>query len=245
MSWINQEEELLKIDDECSKDFMDKIHCYYIFVNLNNYIEKVSKEIIHLSDHPKKNFVKIIPKGKVLQLIQQQKTLIKDSKYIYKDAFLYLVDLEHKDIQPFNDQFETIYSDSESESDNDSEDDENKNENLEDEEDKEDEQDEQDEDNQDKDREDKHYEPTENQDRIMKRFFKKLPLLEDFEIEQSISLFHGLNGVYFFFQEIEKKDFKPKPILKIHPVNRTDKPSKKVTIKLHKKNGSTTRKNIF
>ena len=228
MSWVNQEEELLKIDSECEREFMDEITCYYIFVNINNFIEKVGKENIVLSNHPKKSNIKIIPKGKVLQLIQQQKTLIKDSKYIYKDAYLYLVDLEHKDIQPFNEQFNNLNSDSE-----------------EDDEEDEDEDNEEDEEKDEEDNKINNIDLSEDQDKILKRFFKKLPLLEDIEIEQSINIFHNTNSIYFFFQEIEKKDFKPKPILKIHPVNRNEKPSKKkVTIKLNKKNGSSTRKNI-
>ena len=75
---------------------------------------------------------------------------------------------------------------------------------------------------------------TENQEKIIKRFFKPLPLLEDIKIQPSLSIFHKLNCLYFFFNEHKKKDFVPKPILKIHNEDSEKKKSnKKVTIKLH------------
>ena len=206
MNWIEEEDLLLNIKEPLLKTPMKSIVCYFVFINLQEHIEKVSKENISLTD----DSCQIISKSKVLQMIQQQKTVFKDNKYIYKDAFLHLVDLDHDDLQPFNNEFDTLYSDSDSDSDSDSE---NGSENG----------------------SDKKEELTESQEKIIKRFFKPLPLLEDIKIQPSLSIFHKYNCLYFFFYEHKKKDFVPKPILKIHNENETEKKktNKKVTIKLH------------
>ena len=213
MNWIEEEDFLLNIKEPLLKTPMKSIACYFVFINLQEHIEKVSKENISLID----DSCQIISKSKVLQMIQQQKTVFKDNKYIYKDAFLHLVDLDHDDLQPFNNEFDTLYSDSDSEngSENGSED-ENRSENG----------------------SDKKEELTESQEKIIKRFFKPLPLLEDIKIQPSLSIFHKYNCLYFFFYEHKKKDFVPKPILKIHNENEIEKKktNKKVTIKLHNDN---------
>ena len=202
MNWIEEEDLLLNIKEPLLKTPMKSIACYFVFINLQEHIEKVSKENISLTD----DSCQIISKSKVLQMIQQQKTVFKDNKYIYKDAFLHLVDLDHDDLQPFNNEFDTLYSDSEDGSENGSENGSDKKEEL-----------------------------TESQEKIIKRFFKPLPLLEDIKIQPSLSIFHKYNCLYFFFYEHKKKDFVPKPILKIHNENETEKKktNKKVTIKLH------------
>ena len=199
---MEEEDLLLNIKDPLLKTPMKSIACYFVFINLQEHIEKVSKENISLTD----DSCQIISKSKVLQMIQQQKTVFKDNKYIYKDAFLHLVDLDHDDLQPFNNEFDTLYSDSEDGSENGSENGSDKKEEL-----------------------------TESQEKIIKRFFKPLPLLEDIKIQPSLSIFHKYNCLYFFFYEHKKKDFVPKPILKIHNENETEKKktNKKVTIKLH------------
>lgn len=209
MNWIEEEDLLLNIKEPLLKTPMKSIACYFVFINLQEHIEKVSKENISLTD----DSCQIISKSKILQMIQQQKTVFKDNKYIYKDAFLHLVDLDHDDLQPFNNEFDTLYSDSDSDSDSDSENDSDNG-------------------------SDKKEELTESQEKIIKRFFKPLPLLEDIKIQPSLSIFHKYNCLYFFFYEHKKKDFVPKPILKIHNENETDKKktNKKVTIKLHNDN---------
>lgn len=208
MNWIEEEDILLNIKEPLLKTPMKSIACYFVFINLQEHIEKVSKENISLTD----DSCQTISKSKVLQMIQQQKTVFKDNKYIYKDAFLHLVDLDHDDLQPFNNEFDILYSDSESEDES-----ENGSENN-----------------------DKKEELTESQEKIIKRFFKPLPLLEDIKIQPSLSIFHKYNCLYFFFYEHKKKDFVPKPILKIHNENETDKKktNKKVTIKLHNDNNN-------
>ena len=38
MSWIDEEEELLQIQDDCDTEHMEEIECVFIFVNVNSYI---------------------------------------------------------------------------------------------------------------------------------------------------------------------------------------------------------------
>ena len=72
------------------------------------------------------------------------------------------------------------------------------------------------------------------------KFTKKIPLMDDVIIDPSIFIFHDINSLYFF-EEIEKEPITPKPILKIHShVKDNKKPtSKKVTIKINKRNKIT------
>jgi hypothetical protein len=187
MSWINEEEELLEIQEHCDRIEIESIKSYFIYINQNGYIQSITTDNIELDYNREKN-TSFINKNKILKIIQQQKINFKNSKYIYKDACLFLVNLEPEDIKEFS-----IYLD------------------LKD---------------------------------YNNRFFKKIPLLEDVIVEPSIFLFHKLASIYFFFEEIEKDTVTPKPILKIQKnvINKTPS-SKKVTIKINKRN-KTTRKNI-
>ena len=63
------------------------------------------------------------------------------------------------------------------------------------------------------------------------RFFKKLSIVDNIQINPSIFIFHSLNAIYFFFQEIEVV-LNPiiKPILKIGSEVDVKKHTKKVRI---------------
>ena len=162
MSWIDEEERLLEIQDHCDREEMETIKSYFIYVNLNGYIQSITTDNIELTYNREKN-ISLIPQNKLLKIIQKQKIDFKNSKYIYKDACSFIVNLDPDDVI----------------------------------------------------------------------------------IEPSIFIFHGINSLYFFFEEIEKDPITPKPILKIHSHVKDNKKltSKKVTIKINKRN-KITRKNI-
>ena len=91
--------------------------------NIATQVEQIATATQDLENIKKENAKSQIA---IKEAEEQKKKLIKDSKYIYKDAYLYLVDLEHKDIQPFNEQFNNLNSDSEEDDeDEDNEEDEN------------------------------------------------------------------------------------------------------------------------
>lgn len=188
MSWIDEEERLLEIQDHCDREEMESIKCYFIYVNSNGYIQSITTDNIELTYNREKN-ISLIPKNKLLNIIQKQKIDFKNSKYIYKDACSFIVNLDPEDIKEFSTSLNlTSYNN---------------------------------------------------------KFTKKIPLMDDVIIDPSIFIFHDINSLYFFFEEIEKDPITPKPILKIHShVKDNKKPtSKKVTIKINKRN-KITRKNI-
>jgi hypothetical protein len=101
MSWILEEERLLQIQQNYIREPMDSIRLYFLYINLQSYIEKITYETINLSYYKEKG-CSIIPKEQVLQLIQNKRITTNNSKYIFKDSLLYLVDLEPENIQNFS-----------------------------------------------------------------------------------------------------------------------------------------------
>ena len=101
MSWIDEEERLLEIQDHCDREEMESIKCYFIYVNLNGYIQSITTDNIELTYNREKN-ISLIPKNKLLNIIQKQKIDFKNSKYIYKDACSFIVNLDPEDIKEFS-----------------------------------------------------------------------------------------------------------------------------------------------
>ena len=95
MSWITREANLLKIDRNYCREPMDKINCFFIFVNKNNYIEKISNEQVEVIDS-------VISKERALKIIQDKRYSKVNSKYIFKDARIFIFDLEPEQIQSYS-----------------------------------------------------------------------------------------------------------------------------------------------
>ena len=102
MSWILEEEKLLKTEQNHPREHMDTISVYSLYLNSDSSIEKVVTDTVTLDWNTEKS-CKYIPKERVLQLIQEKKKQSNHSSihYIYKDAFMYLVDLEPEHIQSY------------------------------------------------------------------------------------------------------------------------------------------------
>ena len=49
MSWIEREEKILQIQQNYLREPMDTIRCYFLYINLNSYIEKITSEQITIS----------------------------------------------------------------------------------------------------------------------------------------------------------------------------------------------------
>ena len=124
MKWIEQQERILQIQECYTKEYMDSILCYFVYVNLENSIEKVTSERIDLvsekgsqqlnslySDETMNLEVQtmshkdgnktIISSEQVLQLIQSNRISTPTTKYIFQESFLYYVDLESENLQQF------------------------------------------------------------------------------------------------------------------------------------------------
>jgi hypothetical protein len=72
---------------------MESISIYSIYVNIDKNIEKISSDRLDMYDD-------VIPKGKILKIIQSSKS-IHGAKYKLFDIILYNIDLEPQHIQDF------------------------------------------------------------------------------------------------------------------------------------------------
>ena len=114
MSWIEREEKILQIQQNYLREPMDTIRCYFLYINLNSYIEKITSEqitILYQNGEPSNgqntSKIGIIPKEQVLHIIQQKRLCNNNStnnntKYVFKDSWMYLVDLEPENLQNYS-----------------------------------------------------------------------------------------------------------------------------------------------
>jgi hypothetical protein len=102
LSWILEEEKLLKIQQNHPREHMDSINCHFLYINSESSIDNIATESVALEWNADKT-MKIIPKERVLRLIQERRKRPSSTQYIYNDACLYLVDLEPEHIQNYSD----------------------------------------------------------------------------------------------------------------------------------------------
>jgi hypothetical protein len=154
-SWIADHERLYSINENYIREPMDSINAYFVYINRNQYIEKIISDKLDLvlSSDGKSS---CLSNETLLQIIQTRKIKTPFSKYKLIDVLCYLVDLEPENIQSYS-----------------------KNENIE------------------------NIENIENNDKPGNTFLKVLSIMDDIEINHSIFIFHGINAIYFFFEEVE------------------------------------------
>jgi hypothetical protein len=95
MSWIEKEEKLLTIQQNYTREVADSIKCYFLYMNRNLYIEQITTEDIAVIDGK-------ISKERVLRLVQEKRFQKTNFKYTFKDAWMFLVDLEPSQVQAFS-----------------------------------------------------------------------------------------------------------------------------------------------
>jgi hypothetical protein len=100
-SWIQEHEKLSAIQENYQREPMDSIRAYFVYVNRNQYIEKIISDKIPLQLHDDKSF-SYISKETLLQIIQSRKIKTSFSKYKLVDVLSYLVELEPEHIQNFS-----------------------------------------------------------------------------------------------------------------------------------------------
>ena len=184
--WMNDEQRLLDIQQNPIREPIKSIRGYFIFINQHQYIDKILVEDIS-RENPTKHGIQKGGKppnfegrspivdapidtnfrlsfSKVLRLTQSKKYTTSNTKYIFKEACLFHVDLEAEHVQGFvNESDDGIGLGS-----------------------------------------------------VDKRFFRVLPATEDIVIPPSMFMFHSVNALYFFFQEVPLKRMSgPKSILKM------------------------------
>lgn len=96
MEWIDKDEKILN-DEEHEKICMDKIECFFVFIDMDHNIVKVNKICVDLEVNAKENY-SILRKDDLLKLIQTQKNNFDNSSFIYKYATSYLFEYDHNDV---------------------------------------------------------------------------------------------------------------------------------------------------
>jgi hypothetical protein len=95
MSWIKEEENLLKVNPNYVREPMEKIKCFFLYVNKNDYIEHIANEYIDIIDG-------IISNERMLKIIKDKRYSRTNAKFVYKDAQMFVVDLEPEQIQDYS-----------------------------------------------------------------------------------------------------------------------------------------------
>ena len=95
MSWIREEEKLLKLQHNHQREVMESIDCYFAYMNKHSYIEHVTKESVAVYDG-------VISGERVLQMIERKKVSKPNAMYIFKDSCLFNVDLEPDQISMYS-----------------------------------------------------------------------------------------------------------------------------------------------
>lgn len=100
MSWISKEEDILN-DKNFDKKPLEHICCIFIFIDNNNNILKISKENAILETQ---EGFSILHKGKILEMIQQQKQQFHNNIFTYKHALKYIFNKDAEEIEDYIDQ---------------------------------------------------------------------------------------------------------------------------------------------
>jgi len=144
-SWIQQENRIQNIQQNYSREPMDVIHGVFIYINQNNYIDKIIREIIHLQVNSTDNSSYISPDS-LLKIIQNKKLRTPNSKYKFSNLFTNIINIDPEQIQSFS--------------------------------------------------------KIQDNQLINTSFFNEVPITDSIIIPSSIFIFHPINTIYFFFQEI-------------------------------------------
>lgn len=95
MSWIHETKKLQEINHNYFKEPISEIEIFFIYINPNDYIDKISSEIYELTIS---NNDSILQNECFIQLIDKHK-FINTTKYKLLDVLLYNVDLSPDNIQ--------------------------------------------------------------------------------------------------------------------------------------------------
>ena len=144
-SWIQRETQIQNIQNNYSREPMEAIHGIFIYINQNNYIEKIMREMITLTVGDAGTGSQLTP-DMLLKIIQTKKLRTPVSKYKFTSLFTNVIDIEPDKIQSFS--------------------------------------------------------KTSESNLAAASFFKETPITVDVHIPASIFIFHSINAVYFFFQEV-------------------------------------------
>lgn len=95
-SWIQEQERILHIQHNNNRESVSKIGCYYIYINMNQYIDHIVKDSFVLDSSG------CIPFTGFLSKVKSKCSSTVNTKYVYKESLLYFVDLEPEHVQEFS-----------------------------------------------------------------------------------------------------------------------------------------------
>ena len=144
MSWLNEQERIQNIQKNYYREPMENINMYFIYINQNQYIDKILCEKYDLEVVSNGS---LLNKEKLLQIIQNKKIKTLNSRYKLIDILQYHVELEPEHIQTYC----------------------------------------------------KNGEP----DISSPKLLKNISFFDEIIFSPSIFIFHGINSLYFMFQEVE------------------------------------------
>lgn len=99
-SWIDDFSRLQHIYNNQQRELMNTISASFIYINKNNYIEKIVSEVLDLETKDLTKF-SFLSKENLLKIIQNKKLSTSFSKYTCSELMSFVVDLEPEFIQDF------------------------------------------------------------------------------------------------------------------------------------------------
>lgn len=154
MSWLNEHERIQNTQTNYYREPMETINTYFIYINQNQYIDKILCEKYDLEIVSNGS---LLNKETLLKIIQTKKIKTLNTRYKLIDILQYHVDLEPEHIQTFI-----------------------------------------------------NGEP----DTSSQKSLKNISVFDEIVFSPSIFIFHGINCIYFIFQEVETINTKNRKSLK-------------------------------
>ena len=154
MSWLNEHERIQNTQTNYYREPMETINTYFIYINQNQYIDKILCEKYDLEIVSNGS---LLNKETLLKIIQTKKIKTLNTRYKLIDILQYHVDLEPEHIQTFI-----------------------------------------------------NGEP----DPSSQKTLKNISVFDEIVFSPSIFIFHGINCIYFIFQEVETINTKNRKSLK-------------------------------
>lgn len=97
-SWIETEEKMFNNNENCIREPLSDIALFFIYVNDNDEIEKITREIEDLD-----NGCNVITKERILQIVQTKRHIDAGKKYRLFDILSFQIDVEPEKLKSFAD----------------------------------------------------------------------------------------------------------------------------------------------
>ena len=103
MSWIEEQERVLSIENIQQKEPLKTIKCHFFYITKQQYIYKIDIEELSIIENTELaiNNIASIPSKKLIQIVQSKKIHTTNTKYVFEYLYLFHIDLEPKHIQEY------------------------------------------------------------------------------------------------------------------------------------------------